>query len=79
MTETSTETAGHEVDDPHVGDPASNVEVLNWELSDEEQTKQATELGARGVVSPVEVGTVHWAGNNTLHVASREPASKLYQ
>ena len=36
VAETSAESTGHEVDDPGVGQPASHVEVLNGELSDEE-------------------------------------------
>lgn len=55
MAETSAETAGHEVDDVRIGEPASHVEVLDRELSDKEKAEQAAELSAGGVVGPVEV------------------------
>lgn len=55
VTETAAETTSHEVDDPGVSQPASHVEVLNGQLSDEEETEQAAELGTGSVVSPVEV------------------------
>ena len=77
MAKTSAETTGHEVDDPGVGQPASYVEVLDGELSNEEKAEQAAELSACGVVGPVEVGTVDWAGHDALHVVAGEPASQL--
>ena len=77
MAETSAETTSHEVDDPGISQPASNIEVLDWELSDEEETQQTAELRAGSVVGPVKVRAVYWAGNNALHVVAREPASQL--
>ncbi len=77
VTETTAETTSHEVDDPGVGQPASHVEVLDGELSDEEKSEQAAELRARCVVGPVEVRAVNWASNNGVHVVAGEPASQL--
>jgi len=55
VAETSAESTSHEVDNPCISKPASHVEVLDWEFSNEEKAKEASELGARSVVSPVEV------------------------
>lgn len=77
VAETSSETTGHEVNGPGISQPASNVEVLDGEFSNEEETEQAAELGARSVVGPVKVRAVNWAGDNALHVVAREPASQL--
>lgn len=55
LAQTSAETTGHEVDDPGVRQPASYVEVLNGELSNEEETEQAAELSTGSVIGPVEV------------------------
>lgn len=74
--ETSAETSDDEVDNPSVGDPASHVEVLDWQLSDEEQAKKASQLGAGSVVGPVEIRAVDGTSHNALHVAAGEPASK---
>lgn len=78
VAETSAESAGHEVNDPGISQPASYIEVLDRELSYEEETEQAAELSAAGIVSPVEVGAINWAGDHTLHVVAREPASQLF-
>lgn len=77
MAETSSESTGHEVNDPCVSQPASHIEILDGKLSNEEETKQAAELSATCVVSPVEVRAINWAGDNALHVVAREPASQL--
>ncbi len=77
VAQTSAEAAAHEVDDPGISQPASHVEVLDWELSDEEETQGATKLGARGVVGPVEVRAVNGTGDNAGHVVAGEPASQL--
>jgi hypothetical protein len=75
VTETSAETTGHEVNDPSVSQPASNVEVLDGKLSNKEKTQQAAELRAGCVVGPVEVRAVNWAGHYALHIVAGEPAS----
>jgi len=73
---TATETSNDEVGDPGIGDPATNVEVADGELTDNGKSEEATELSARCVVGPVEVGSVNGAGN-FLHSATGEPASEL--
>lgn len=75
--ETSTETSYNEVDDPTVSQPGSNVEILNGELSDEEESEQASKLSSASVVSPVEVRSENGSGNNIVHLVSREPTSQL--
>ena len=55
VAETSSETTGHEIDEPSVCEPASHIEVLDRKLSNEEETKETSQLSARSVVSPVEV------------------------
>lgn len=55
LSETSSETTRHEVDEPSVCEPASHIEVLDRKLSNEEESKEASQLSARCVVSPVEV------------------------
>ena len=55
VSETSSETTGHEVDEPSVCEPASHIEVLDRKFSNEHETKDASQLSARCVVSPVEV------------------------
>lgn len=76
VTETSAESTGHEVNDPGISQPASYIEVLDGKLSNEEETEQAAELSAASIVSPVEVRTIYWAGDNALHVVAGEPASQ---
>ncbi len=77
VAETSAETTGHEVDDPSISQPASNVEVLDGELSNEEETQEAADLRAGSVIGPVEVRAVSGTGNNALHIVAGEPASEL--
>jgi len=72
---TTSETSNDEVGDPGIGDPASNVEVADGELTDDGKSEEATELSARCVVGPVEVGSVNGAGN-FLHSSTGEPASE---
>lgn len=77
MSKTSAESTGHKVNDPGISQPASNIEVLDGKLSNEKKAEQAAELSAASVVSPVEVRAINWAGDNTLHIVAREPASQL--
>jgi hypothetical protein len=77
LTETSAKTTSHEVDNPSISQPASNIEVLDGELSNEEETQEAADLRTGCVICPVEVRTVSGTGNNALHVVAREPASQL--
>ena len=65
VTETTPESTCHKVYDPCVCKPASHIEVLNGQFSDEEQSKKASELCSGSVVGPVEVRAVDWASHNT--------------
>lgn len=53
--QTSAHTSGNEVNDPGISQPASDVEVLNWQFSNEEETKETSNLRSSSVVSPVKV------------------------
>ena len=64
------------VDDPEVGKGGSGIEVLDWELTDGEESEDHAELGTAGVVSEVEVRLVDWTGN-LEHLAAWEPAHDL--
>ena len=55
ISQTSAESLGHEDDQVEISEPASDVEVLDWELSNDSQTKEASELSSGGVVSPVPI------------------------
>jgi hypothetical protein len=52
---TTTKTTDHEVDAPTVCEPASNIEILNGQFSDNEETKKASKLSARSVAGEVPV------------------------
>jgi len=73
VTETATDTTDDEVADPTVCEPATNVEVLDGQLTDDGKAEEDTNLSAGGVVSPVEVRLV---GRSRDHaqVSSGEPA-----
>jgi hypothetical protein len=55
VSQTSTNTTGHEEDHVSVGDPASHVEVLDWQLSNDCETQEASNLSSSGIVGPVVV------------------------
>lgn len=76
---TSAKSSAHEVDDPGVSEPASDVEALNREFSDHEETKSTSELCSGGIVGPVEVTLIDWSGHNIVHFVSLEPGSQLLQ
>ena len=73
--ETATETTNHKVDDPAICEPATDVEVLDWQLTDHCETKKTSNLSAGSIVGPVEVRTVDRSGD-FFHLSTREPASK---
>lgn len=75
VTETSTDTTEDEEDDPTVSQPASSVEALDGELTNEPETDGTSELGTGGVVGPVEIRSVH-GSSNFLHVSSGEPGAE---
>jgi len=55
ISQTSAESLRHKEDEVEVRQPASDIEILNWELSDYGQTKEASELSSGGVIGPVPV------------------------
>jgi len=75
VTETAANTSDDEVADPSVGEPATDVEVLDGELADDGQAEEHAHLSAGGVASPVEVGLVRRAGDRSK-IFSGEPALK---
>ncbi len=64
------------VDDEGVGESASGVEVLDWELTDGEKSEDDSHLGLGGVAGHVEVRLVGWSGDLSA-LASWEPALDL--
>ena len=71
--ETTADTADDEEHNPTVGQPATNVEVLDRELTDDSKAEKDTKLSAGSVVSPVEIRLVAWASDHGQIVAG-EPA-----
>ena len=75
VTKTLTESSNYEVGDPEVSKTNTHVEALDWELTNNSETKEATNLGAGGVISPVEIRFVDGSGD-FFHLAAGEPASE---
>jgi len=75
VSETSANTSDHEPGAPDVSEAASSVEILDWELTDNSETEDNTDLSTGSVTSPVEVRTVNRSGD-FLHLAAGEPGSK---
>ena len=73
VSQTSAESLGHEDDQVEVSEPASDVEVLDWKLSDDSQTKEASKLSSGGVVSPVPIGLRDRSHDDVLILILREP------
>ncbi len=73
VAETTADSTDNEPADPAVGQPASDIEVLDGELTDDCEAEKNSELGARRVVSPVEVRLVSRAHNH-VEVSAGEPA-----
>ena len=55
ISESSSKTFGNEEHHPEVGQPTSDIEVFNWEFSNDGDTKKASNLSSGGIVSPVPV------------------------
>ena len=55
VSQTSAESLAYEEHQPEVRNPASDVEVLDWELSNNSKTKEASQLGSSSIISPVPV------------------------
>lgn len=75
VSKTTTKTSHDEQGDPTVGKEDTGVEILDWELADNEEAEEAADLCSGGVVSPVEIRSIHRSGN-FLHFAFGEPASQ---
>ena len=71
------ETTGESTNDKpanvEVSDPASDVEVLDGEFTDDSETESNSQLSAGGVVSVIEVGLESGACD-FIHLSLREPA-----
>ena len=55
VTETTTNTSDQEVAHPTVCKPATNVEVLDWKLTDDGKSKNDASLSTSSIVGPVPV------------------------
>lgn len=73
VTKTSSNTFGHEEQEICVGDPASNIEALNWKFPDDSEAKKASYLSSSSVVSPVPVGGLSWSSDDIIGLVSWEP------
>lgn len=58
VTETTTDTSDDEVANPAVGQPATDIEVLDGQLTDDSEAEKHANLSSSRVVSPVEVRLV---------------------
>ena len=76
VSETTARASDDVVNDPEVGESATSIEVLDWELTNGEETKNNSELGSGGVVGEVEVRLVGWSGH-FLHFSFWEPRVHL--
>lgn len=76
VSQTSANTTGHEEDHVSVGDPASHVEVLDWQLSNDGETQEASDLSSSRIVGPVVVRRLSWSSNDLTGLLSWEPRSQ---
>ena len=74
--ETTTASLDDVIDNPGIGDTASGVEVLDWELTDGQEPEKNSELGLGGVVSEVEIRLVGWSLHFS-HLTFWEPTLDL--
>ena len=73
VSEASANTVTHEEVQVSPCEPASHIEVLNWKLSDSEQSQHASDLTSGGVVGPVEVRFASRSGDEIVKLVSWEP------
>ena len=73
--QTTAKTSYNEVNNPSVGDPATHVEILDWQFTNDSQTQEASNLSAGSIVSPIEIRSVDRSGN-FLHFSAGEPTSE---
>jgi hypothetical protein len=75
VSETATETSDNKECNPAVSKGDTSVEILNWELANNEKTEEAADLCSGCIVGPVEIRSINRSGN-FFHLAAGEPASK---
>jgi len=55
ISQTSSETLRDEEVNVEIGNPASCIEILNWQFSNHQKTQEASQLSSSSIVSPVPV------------------------
>ena len=73
ISKSSTNTLGDKEHHVCVSNPASNVEVLDWKLSDYSKSKQDSNLCFSGIVSPVPIRCFSWSGDDFVYFVAWEP------
>lgn len=73
VTETTADTSDNEVANPTVSQPASHVEILDGELTNDGQTENDANLSSGRVVGPVEVRLISRSGDH-VKIILGEPA-----
>lgn len=73
---TSSESLGDEEHEVGVRQPASNVEILDWEFSNNCETKKASQLSSSGIVGPIPVGFLNWSDDNLIGLVLWEPGGE---
>ena len=74
--ETTSKSSNDKEDNPGVSDSASNMEVLDRELTDNSKTEEDSKLSSSAVVGPVEVRSVDGSGD-FVHLSPGEPRVDL--
>lgn len=73
ISQTSADSSGYEEHQVCPCDPASHVEVFNWQFSNDCKSKKTSNLCLCGIVGPVKVGFFRWSRDNFIDFAAREP------
>lgn len=73
ISKTPTDSSRHEEDHVCPSDPASDIEVFDWQFSDYSETEKASDLGSGGVVGPVPIGFLGWSRDDFVDCITREP------
>jgi len=76
VSQASSESLGDEHYEPPISEPASDIEILNGELSDHEHSEHASNLGSGGIVGPVPVGLLRGSHENIVCSTLWEPRLK---
>lgn len=77
--ESSSEPSDNKVNNPEVCEPASGIEALNGELSNDEESECASELSSGSVVCEIKVRSVDWSCHSVIEsfFGFGEPGSQL--